>query len=282
MMVTSVDLFDQPDSYSLVELIGDSDLNFSDEYETPTLFSHSPYYNDDGFIKLMADKMQSFKVLSLNCQSINAKFSELKIYLDFYKRNNITISAICLHETWLSNDSDLSLLEIENYNFISKGKHCSTHGGIAIYLHKAFNYSILPVDSTDLWDGLFLEVTSSNTDILSLQKKLILGNIYRPPRNNVENIETFISETSFMFEQLQRFRNVLIAGDFNLDLLKFKENLSISKYFEHLLSHSYIPKISFPTRLTHRHGTLIDNFLIKISDSFSETTSGIITTDRPI
>jgi hypothetical protein len=277
MTVNLNELFDHPDNYSLVEVAGDPELNFSDEYEIPTLFSHSPYFDDTGFIDLMKEKAQSFKVLSLNCQSINAKINELRLYLNFYEMNNITISAICLQETWLGSDFNQCLLEFDNYNFISKGKHCSTHGGVAIYLHKSFDYNILPIGSSDLWDGLFLEIFTDKEVSTSLSHtKLILGNIYRPPRNNVENIDTFISETNLLFEKLQRFKNVLLGGDFNLDLLKCKESQSVNNYFEHLLSHGYIPKISFPTSLTHRHGTLIDNFLIKISDNFSETTSGII------
>jgi hypothetical protein len=276
MSVNTNDLFDQPDAYSLIELLGDSDYNLNEESETPVLFHHSPYYDDEGFINQMTNKTNSFNVLSLNSQSINAKFHELKINLELYARSNVTISAICLQETWLTEDFDTSQLQIENYNLISKPRHCSTHGGVAIYLHKSFNYNILPILVSDLWDGLFLEIVS-DTNLSCLQeKKLVLGNIYRPPRNNVESLETFVNETSNLFEHLHRHKNVLIAGDFNIDLLKLKENNSVNNYFEHLLSFSYIPKISVPTRLTQKHGTLIDNFLIKISECFSQTTAGVL------
>lgn len=278
-MTSTANLFDEPDSFSLIELIGGHEFNFNDECETPTLLSHSPYFENDNFIKLMQEKSHTFNILSLNCQSINAKFNELKMYLDLYSRSNLSISAICLQETWLSGDSDLSLLEVENYNFISKAKHCSAHGGVAIYLHKSFNYAVLPLDNSEFWDGLFVEVTANGSNSLANKKKVVLGNVYRPPRCGSECIENFITETSRVFETLQRHKNVVIAGDYNLDLLKFKENRGINNYFEHLLSNGYIPKISFPTRLTHRRGTLIDNFLVKISDNFSKTTSGIILND---
>jgi hypothetical protein len=197
--------------------------------------------------------------------------------MELYERNGIHISAVCLQETWLSRDHDTQMLALENYNFISKARHSSMHGGVAIYLHKSFSYNILPIHSTDLWDGIFLEIFVNNSyNSCIIKKRIVLGNIYRPPKQNLEYIETFITETAQVFENIQQSSNVLIAGDFNLDLLKFKESSIINSYLEHLLSYSYIPTISFPTRLTQRHGTLIDNFFVKISDNFSRTTSGII------
>jgi len=80
-----------------------------------------------------------------------------------------------------------------------------------------------------------------------------------------------------LFDLLQRYRQVIIAGDFNIDLLKFKENNHINDYFESLLSCSFIPKITLPTRLTDNNGTLIDNFLVKIANTFSPSAVGILT-----
>ena len=107
-------------------------------------------------------------------------------------------------------------------------------------------------------------------------KNVIIGNIYRPPRQNVDVIETFSEEVVHLFNLLQLYKHVIVAGDFNLDLLKIKENIHISKYFESLLSSSFIPKITLPTRLTETNGTLIDNFLVKGSNKFSESTVGIL------
>ena len=37
---------------------------------------------------------------------------------------------ICLQETWLSENDDLSPFQIEGYNCVSKGKSCSNKGGL--------------------------------------------------------------------------------------------------------------------------------------------------------
>lgn len=264
------DLF-QTDSehLSLVELINEnSRLRMTDD-ESPTLFVNSPYYSNDEFVNVLKDKIDSFSLISLNTQSLNAKFTQLKAYIEFYKQNDITVNAFCLQETWLSDESDTSLLQLEDYNLITKGKACSAHGGVAIYLHKSFNYEILQITESENWDGLAVSVNVNS-------KQVIVVNIYRPPRSSTEAIKMFSDEITQLFDCFKKSKNVIVAGDFNIDLIKFKNNNCTNDYLDNIVANGYIPKITNPTRLTNRTGTLIDNFLIKLSDNFSQTTSGIL------
>ncbi len=43
-----------------------------------------------------------------------------------------------------------------------------------------------------------------------------------------------------------------------------------------LTNHSFFPKITLPTRLSNIHGTLIENFLCRLSETTLDTTSGIL------
>jgi hypothetical protein len=81
---------------------------------------------------------------------------------------------------------------------------------------------------------------------------------------------------SHIFDIFDRSSNVLIVGDFNVDILKFHQNRHIGDYFENILSSGYIPNITFPTRLTQRSGSLIDNIFSKCSEKFKTSTSGIL------
>ena len=74
-----------------------------------------------------------FPILSLNCQSLNAKFDQLQIFINYLKTHGFCFSAICLQETWMDNDSDLSLFQIPGYTCISNGRSCTQHGGLIIY-----------------------------------------------------------------------------------------------------------------------------------------------------
>jgi hypothetical protein len=71
MAALADELFDCPASYSLIEILDDENFNFNDECETPVLYSHSPYYNDESFIDLMKTETNMFKAISLNCQSLS-------------------------------------------------------------------------------------------------------------------------------------------------------------------------------------------------------------------
>jgi exonuclease III len=54
--------------------------------------------------------------------------------------------------------------------------------------------------------------------------KLILGNIYRPAREIVENYENFINEIDeILSTKLSSYKEVVICGDFNFDLLKIQD-----------------------------------------------------------
>ena len=169
-----------------------------------------------------------------------------------YSSNERKISVICLQETWLAADSDTSLFQLDGYNLIHKGKSCSAHGGVAIYLHKDYEYEIINTHSgSNIWDGIFIKITINYNNI---KKKIILGNIYRPPRPTVENILTFIQELNQIINNLRNYKNVIITGDFNLDSLKFRVNNNINEYLDFMISNSYFPKITLPTRLTNRQG----------------------------
>ncbi len=64
----------------------------------------------------------------------------------------------------------------------------------------------------------------------------------------------------------------LLAGDFNINLLKINKKPKISEYFDMLTNHSFFPKIS----LSIKHGTLIDNFVCKLTENTIHITSGIL------
>ncbi len=71
-------------------------------------------------------------------------------------------------------------------------------------------------------------------------------------------------------------KEVIITGDFNIDLLKVNDKHIISEYFDMLTSYSFYHKITVPTRLTNNHWTLIDNFLCKLTESTLDITTGVL------
>ena len=59
--------------------------------------------------------------MSLNCQSINAKFDEFRLFMNGI--NTVEeIGVVCLQETWTSETEDINLFHIPNYKLFHKGK----------------------------------------------------------------------------------------------------------------------------------------------------------------
>ena len=64
---------------SLTQIL-DTQLNVEDD-EMPDLLEQSPYYDTDKVSQLLSEKKDIVKILSLNCQSLCAKYDQLKIYV---------------------------------------------------------------------------------------------------------------------------------------------------------------------------------------------------------
>ena len=86
-------------------------------------------------------------------------------------------------------------------------------------------------DSSDVWEGLFIEL-KNNVD-----RSVVIGNIYSPPCNIIINNQTFIRELTPILSAIEK-RNVevILAGDFNIDLLQVNRKSIFSEFFDLLTS----------------------------------------------
>ena len=211
----------------------------------------------------MKKNRSNFNVLSMNIQSLSAKFNDLVFLLDQLNDDTRNIAAILNQESWLNDDSDLPQLQIEGYSLITLGSVCSSHGGLAIYLNDNYKYSILPLyNNSTVWEGLFIEVSGKG-----LKKPvIIIGNVYRPPRNTNNGYQSFIKEFTPILSHLdKRNSEIILAGDYNMDLLQINRERIVGEFFYLLISRSFYPQITLPTRLSTMRGSLIDNIFCKLS-----------------
>ena len=205
--------------------------------------------------------MNQFTILSPNIESIHSKINMIQAYVDSYRSNDFEFDALCFQECWLS-DENTNHIQIDGHNYIYQGKSCSGKG-LVIYLRNIYNYEIIKsIKASKIWEGIFIDIKDGG-----LKRMLTLGNIYRPPRNVNENYEKFIEEITPILE--------IFVGDFNIDLLKITEKEAFSKFYDTLITNSFIPTITYPTRFSNTNGTLIDNALCKLSDVSLNSASGI-------
>ena len=106
---------------------------------------------------------------------------------------------------------------------------------------------------------------------------MIIGNIYRPPRDPNENYMQFLNEFTSIISLIDKTNSdIIIAGDFNINLLKINEKNIVGEFFDMLISNSFYPHITLPTRFSNNNGTLIDMFC-RIHKYAKQPKSGILT-----
>ena len=188
----------------------------------------SEYIDVETFGKQLSQVKSKLSILSLNIQTINAKFDEFKIILD-NKNQPHPISVICLQETHLDENDPTLSFELNDYQLISKSRYCSKAGGLIIYIHNDFNFKHVDISSEmsdndetkPSWESLFIEIKHRSTNF----KTHIIGNIYRRPIDIVSSCNNFSAAFAKTLTLLQKKkRSIYIAGDFNIDLLKVNEN----------------------------------------------------------
>jgi hypothetical protein len=186
-------------------------------------------------------------------------------------------NVITFTETW-AEDNLVNLLQIANYNSEFKHKiNRKEGGGLAIYIQDTINYRIrtdisFPSEKQSEYDSLIIELVSHDPN----HSNTIIANIYRSP--NFNNIPQFTSHLKHIVETIAREnKNIIITGDFNIDLLKTNTHIPTAGFLDMMISNGMIPQITLPTRLTHSTASLIDHIF---TNSPNETSiAGTITTD---
>ena len=156
--------------------------------EELNVIRHFPYSSDDELMESRMNFTTSMNILNMNCQSLHAKFEQLRLLIDKFNNNNCALQVVCLQESWFSADTDLSLYMISGYHLISTGLYASNHGGLVIYVNTNWDYKLIWDDTVSkLWERQIVE-------IIDLNIKIIVENIYRRPNNSLDNLHTFMAE----------------------------------------------------------------------------------------
>ena len=250
-------------------------LNDEEEYdnESQALINESKYYDLNDLI-LKKDKFtNTFNTLSLNIESINAKWDLFESTISVLESYGIIFSVITLQETWL--DIDPKIFELENFVSFDQPRTCSQHGGLKTFVRNNFTAKKLEIfDRCETFDGLFVEIKDPTSN-----KKIVIANIYKPPKNNNnnENIQTFINEISPFLDKFDANNNVIFCGDFNIDLLKINERDIFNQHFDNIITRGYLPYITNPTRFSKLSASLLDHIYVKTVSNQKEIFSGILT-----
>jgi hypothetical protein len=162
--------------HSLFSNNEDDDFDYSGSPYDVTNISCT-YVDETDFTKLK--HVNNFKIMSLNIQSLPAKFSELKSLIACLQINNCEPDVICLQELWQFN-TDVDFTIAGYHPLLYKLRNNNTQGGgVGIYAKNMYNFAHLSTVSVfhdRLFESIFCEVAIGS-------KKIVIGSVYRPTKS---------------------------------------------------------------------------------------------------
>ena len=111
--------------------------------------------------------------------------------------NDMNIDIICLSETWLKPITKDSDVDIKGYKFRRKDRLETRAGGVGMYINDHIhNKRAEEFEFADL-EVMWVEVSIGN-------KTIFIGAGYRPPRQNIEEVELFMSKFNESLDMVLR------------------------------------------------------------------------------
>ena len=198
-----------------------------------------------------------FCQINTNCiTKITSTGSRVDYLKYFMVENNISVCA--LTETKLDVNVDESAINIENFQEYRKDRN-RNGGGVAIYVRNDLSVQTLDILSFDGLESLWLKVEVNKITA-------VFGVCYRPPGQNLAEVDFFINSLYVTFDLLcEKFNNyaMVLLGDFN-DRCTHWDSEHINsdmgfKFIDLLNSFGLIQLINEPTRGTNILDLLITN-----------------------
>ena len=184
------------------------------------------------------------KAFHLNISSLPYHCSELHSLLSNCR---INFDIIGITESRLKrNQKALQNIDIPNYNI----EHCPTegpNGGALIYVKNDIIYKVrndLKIYQSEKLESVFIEIIKSNN------RNIIVGCVYRHPSMEVNEFNSLFLNTLSENLLSEKNKEIVLLGDFNIDLLKYEKDHNISDFLDQMYSASLVPHITFPTRVT--------------------------------
>jgi hypothetical protein len=192
---------------------------------------------------------EHLSILHFNCRSIDKNFSKLSSVIDLI---SVKKCVIAVSETWTTKHNEDNF-NLAGYKFVPKSRLYTSGGGVGLYVADEYSFKLRN-------DLLFKDYIVAESVFVELDSiKVIVGCVYRPPDTD---LAPFIACMDTLLSKIcKEGKKCYIAGDFNIDLLKFDVHAPTADYVNCLISYSFLPTISRPTRITPFSATLIDNII---------------------
>jgi exonuclease III len=205
--------------------------------------------------------------LSINIQSLNSKYEELRNQIVELSSKNIFVDVIAIQETWeICLPDALALPGFQP--ILYKTRTHMRGGGVGFYVRNGLNAKILenlsPFEQK-IFEALTIQVTYPEKSVLltsAYRSNGRLGNL--TPAQQFERFQVAFDELLY---NLNRSRlQSYIFFDSNIDLLNIQSEDSAT-YLNSFLSHGFLQIVMKATCMQNQSRTLIDHILTSCKDT---------------
>ena len=123
-------------------------------------------------------------------------------------------------------------------------------------------------------ESVFVEIPN---DVFRMGKSIVVGVIYRPPGTDVSHCNILLNE---ILSKIQKEGTICyLLGDYDINLLNYEVHSPTAEFIDLMHSHSFMPLVNRPTRISGQSVTLIDNIFNNNYQNVCETMQAILVTD---
>ena len=181
----------------------------------------------------------------MKTRSLENNFDDLMMFIKDQKLNKPSLT--CSTETWLSDDSTLSLFAIPEYHRLISHAGFNRNSGAGIYVHKSLRYQI--VEFNESLPAVAAKCTNASKNCFMVACV-----------HNSQSCDklTFIQKMSTWSSVLANSKHpCYIVGDMNINLLE--TNTTSINYIESMLLSGFTQHITTPTRVNPVSKNLLDH-----------------------
>ena len=251
---------------TLGQIENEKSFNFQSKYdEDNEVFTNNidscRYYEVSELKNKFSKYKQGFSIYSHNVRSINGHWDDI---LDTLNTNQpLKFSILAFQEIW-SVQRDYEIPGYSKLEFITRDKDKDPNpncgGGVGIFVDRKYDYELLNVESAfvpHVYESIWVKVKVKNGP------DKIIGNVYRPnsaPRADLaKSLEIHNKILDSFLNDISHSKEIIVCLDFNINMLNFDTHNLTNDYINSLISKSFIPIITLPTRVKHQSATLIDH-----------------------
>ena len=250
----------------------DPDVQYYNSQINYSLHSCNYYLEDQINRTLKNVPVGCASVLHANMRSIPKNLRNFELYLS---NIDYVFNFLCFSETWLK-ENNCELYNLPGYIAKHNCRKDRIGGGVSIYTRDNIEFTVrddLSVQ-TKLCESLVLEIDKS---VFKKKHNVLVGVFYRPPDTNLKEFNAFTDK--MLHKVKSEKKSVYFSGDWNISLLNADKHSDTQDHIDTMLSHSLVPTITKPTRVTQKSCSLIDNIYTNNFSGSSNCLSGILYTD---